>query len=116
MVIFQEGDVRYHLVTVESVDATGLGLKVKPTIRIKDLISRSDNQVMPMKDDPLELRTPDGKVRIAAVGKFGIDCWQDEHGRLVTASDPADPHLTLSIGGGVDESEVPAGTEVWIPA
>jgi hypothetical protein len=116
MVIIQEGDVRYYLVTVQSVQASGSGLKVTPTIRLEDLMSRSENQLMPMKDDPLELRTPDGAVRAATVGMFGIDCWQDENGRLITASDPSDPHLTLSIGGGVAESEVPAGTEVWIPA
>lgn len=43
----------YYLLTVESSHRTGIGLQVKPTVRIKELASRVKDLDVPMPGDKL---------------------------------------------------------------
>lgn len=67
----------------------------------------------PMQGGAVELRLPDGQIRRAAIRLFGIDGWQKD-GYFYTASNPADPELTLSLQD-VEPADVPVGTQVWLP-
>jgi len=106
--------VPYHLLTVDHSHPTGFGLQVAPTVRLRRLVDDSPGTMKPMPGDPIELRLPDGQVQAAVIGQFGIDGWKGGDGHFYTASDPADPQLTLAIRD-AGPGDVPAGTEIWLP-
>jgi hypothetical protein len=102
-----------HLLTVESVQSRGTGLRIMPPVRMRGLIERAPGMAMPMPGDPVELRLPGGQTRHATVASFGVESWLRD-GELVTTADPADPACTLSLAGDIGAADLPAGTEVWI--
>jgi hypothetical protein len=67
-----------------------------------------------MAGNELELCLPDGRVRHAIVGGFGIEGWVSNEGNFHTNSDPSDPVLTLFIAGDLRIKDVPPGTEIWL--
>jgi hypothetical protein len=101
----------YHLLTVEHAHRTGLGLQLEPKVKLHQL-DTPPHEPMPYDGDEVELRLPDGTVRIAYVSSFGIEAWLI-NGKYVTRSDPKDPSLTLTLAGDLKPRDVPAGTEVW---
>lgn len=68
---------------------------------------------MPMRGDPVELRMPDGTRRPSAIALFGIDGWK-KGDHFYTASNPADPQLTLTIAE-QEPGNLPSMTQVWLP-
>jgi hypothetical protein len=103
-----------YLLTVESAERLGELVRVLPAVPIRRLIEQQPGMLMPMPGDPLELRLPGGETRSVPLGVFGVETRESGDGALYTTSDPADPVLTLRIGGEVRPDEVPAGTEVWL--
>jgi len=106
--------VAVYLLTVERAERVGGLLRVLPQVPIRELIEREPGIIMPLPGEPLELRLPDGHVRSAPLGVFGVETVEGEDGDFHTVSDPADPVLTLRIGGDLQPADLPAGTEVWL--
>jgi hypothetical protein len=102
-----------YLLTVESAQARGDTLKVLPRVPINAMIAREPDLMTPMPGAPLQLRLPDGGVRVAAIKTFGVEAWERD-GSLFTTSPPDNPELTLVIAGGLRPADVPAGTEIWL--
>jgi hypothetical protein len=98
--------------TVSDTQRTGFGLQLEPTVKLRLLIEAQPNNRMLTKGDEVELRLPGGKIRNAYVASFGIETWQVGD-NYVTASDPKDPSLTLTLAGALTSDDVPPGTEVW---
>lgn len=104
--------MRVHLVTVESVERFGEQWRIAPLIPLGSL---PKNIMMPMKGDEVELRLPDGGMKSGHIVGFGMGAWKGSDGKFYTNVDPYDPDLTLTITGDADLTELPPGTEIWLP-
>jgi hypothetical protein len=102
-----------YLLTVQSAHRSGDVLQVMPRVPMQRLIDQEPGLMTPMPGDPLQLRLPDGSVRAAQLGSFGIEAWERD-GELYTTSDPSRPELTLTLAGGLGPDDLPPGTEVWL--
>jgi hypothetical protein len=107
--------LQYHLMTAEGVERTGDAWKIKPPLLLRSLVERRSGIMMPMTGDAVELRLPDGQAISASIVSFGVEAWKDDDGNLYTRSDPANPSLTLTITCDSDLTNLPSGTEVWLP-
>lgn len=105
--------VRLYLFTVESSYQFGTQLQVLPRVPLSSLVERAKDLIGPQPGEELELRLPDGSVRQATIGSFGIEGWR-RGGGIYTASDPSDPVFTLNIAGDLLPGDVPAGTQIWL--
>jgi hypothetical protein len=106
--------VPYYLVTVAGAQRTGFGLQVEPTVPIKELAARVEDDQVPVPGDWLLLEFPDARgIWRARLAGFGIDAWH-ENGYYYSRSDPADPHFTLAVGGDRDPSDLPPGTRIHL--
>jgi hypothetical protein len=101
--------------TAEGAQQFGQAWRITPTVPLRDLIERGPTLMMPMAGEEVELRLPDGHVMMAHIASFGIDAWKDSEGNLYTNSDPSDPSLTLTITCDADVTDIPSGTEIWLP-
>ena len=83
--------MHFYLLTVESTSQSGTYLQVLPRVPLQSLIERASGLLMPMAGDKLELRLPDGSVRHALVGSFGIEFWRSQGGRFLHHQRPFRP-------------------------
>lgn len=95
-----------HLLTIERVQRSPVGVRVEPRVLLRRLPDRRPGAA-------IELRLPDGTVRVPVVGMFCVDTGTDGDHHFI-ATDPVNPELSLTIAG-MDVADVPAGTEVWLP-
>jgi|tagenome__1003787_1003787.scaffolds.fasta_scaffold20461959_1 hypothetical protein len=95
----------YHLLTVERVERSPVGVRVLPRILLRRLPDRRP-------DSTVVIRLPDGTVRGRFAPMFCVATGSDGDGYAI-ATDPVNPELSLTIAG-LDAAEVPAGTEVWL--
>ena len=95
----------YHLLTVERVERSPVGVRVLPRVLLRRLPDRRP-------DAAVVIRLPDGTVRGRFAGMFCVDTGVDGD-RHVMATDPVNPELSLTIAG-LDAADVPTGTEVWL--
>ena len=107
--------MRFYLLTVEGTQRVGEIWRIAPAVSLRSLVERGPTLTVPMRGEEIELRLPDGQVRTALIAGFGVDVWKDSEGNLYTNTDPADPALTLTISCDSDVTEVPLGTEIWLP-
>jgi hypothetical protein len=105
--------VRLYLLTVENSYQFGAQLQILPRVPLSSLVERAKDLLGPQPGEGLELRLPDGSVRQATIGSFGIEGWRRGDG-IYTANDPSDPVFTLNIAGDLQPNNVPAGTQVWL--
>jgi len=105
--------MQLYLFTVESAYPFGAQLQVLPRVPLSGLVERAPNLLGPQPGDGLELRLPDGQLKHATIGSFGIEAWHRDGG-FVTTSNPVDPVFTLNIAGDMQSADVPAGTEIWL--
>ena len=105
----------YHLVTVDHVHPTGLGLPVAPAVPLWRLVAESARSAAPMRGTVWSCVCPMAESDTRRSGQFGIDGWQHD-GQFYTASNPQDPEFTLAVAGDLHSEDVPAGTEIWLPA
>jgi hypothetical protein len=107
--------MRFYLLTIEEAQKSGETWRIMPDVPLRTLIECGPKLTMPMMGEELELLLPDGQVMLASIASFGLGVWADGEGNLHTDSDPSDPALTLTITCDSGVSEIPAGTEVWLP-
>lgn len=101
-----------YLLTVEGSERFGSELRVRPLVRVKELIEREPDLMIPMPGDALQLRLPDGRRVRATVARFGVEAFLRD-GSLYTEGDPTDPVLTLTIVD-LESDALPGATEIWL--
>ncbi|GHO82313.1 hypothetical protein [Dictyobacter formicarum] len=103
--------MQVYLLTAEGIAGSYEGaFRLTPRVLLRNL---PRNIIMPMPEDPLELRLPNGRLLQAHVASFGVDTWRDAEGNLLIDMDPANPVLSLTITG-VELSDILPGTEIWL--
>ncbi|GCE09152.1 hypothetical protein [Dictyobacter aurantiacus] len=103
--------MQVYLLTVEGIaDANEGRFRLTPRVLLRNL---PNTIIIPMPEDPLELRLPDERLLQARVASFGIDAWRDAEGNLLIDTDPANPELSLTITG-IEWSDILPGTEIWL--
>lgn len=102
----------YRLLTVEAAHRTGFGLQLEPKVKLRHIGEAQPHEPVPHDGDEVELRLPHGEIRNAYIAAIGIEMWRAGNS-YVTASDPKDPALTVTLAGDLTPDDVPAGTEVW---
>lgn len=103
--------MQVYLLTVEGIADSYEGkFRLTPRVPLRSL---AGNIIMPMPDDPLELRLPNGHTLQARVASFGIDAWRDAEGNFLINTDPANPELSLTVTG-VELPDILPGTEIWL--
>ncbi len=100
------------MVTIQGLEASRLGWRAVPPVRLRDLGYPDDCRIT-MPGDALLVRRPDGSVLAGTVGMWGVDAWRDADGNLMITCDPDDPEVSVTIAG-IDEADLLAGSEVWI--
>ena len=103
--------MQVYLLTFEGIADSYEGkFRLTPRVLLRSLAS---NIIMPMPDDPLELRLPNGRTLQARVAGFGIDAWRDAEGNFLIDTNPANPELSLTVTG-VELPDILPGTEIWL--
>jgi hypothetical protein len=101
-----------YLLTVEGSERFGSELQIRPPVRVKELIERDPDLMIPMPGDALQLRLPDGRTARATVARFGVEAFLRD-GSLHMEGNPSDPELTLTIAD-LESDDLPAATEIWL--
>src|SRR4051794_30245965 len=68
-----------HMVTIQGLEASRLGWRAVPPVRLRDLGYPDDCRIT-MPGDALLVRRPDGSVLTGTVGMWGVDAWRDADG------------------------------------
>jgi len=64
---------------------------------------------------PLELRLPDGSRRLTSLVTYGSSVHRAEDGSFYSNEDPRDAEIRVTLPGALSSSDVPPGTEIWLP-
>jgi hypothetical protein len=100
------------LFRVETIERTGLGIRLTPGLRFSQAASIPEMQTM-QQGSPLELRKPDGTLLATQLVTYGIAARQE--GELLYAEgDPQEPEVFLFLPLELADDSLPRGTEVWL--
>jgi hypothetical protein len=101
----------FYLFTVEYCQKSEQGLVVRRGIPLGEVSKRPEIRKM-RQGTILELRHRDGKVELTELVQFGVITQQLNDGAPVME---AKPHMHFVLPASLEVSDVPPGTEIWLP-
>ncbi|HET9767323.1 MAG TPA: hypothetical protein VFS60_10775 [Thermoanaerobaculia bacterium] len=100
------------LLRVETIERTGLGIRLTPGVRFSQAANIPELQTM-QQGSPLELRKPDGTLVATQLVTYGIAARQEGE-LLYSEGDANEPEVFLFLPPDLADDALPRGTEVWL--